>query len=127
VGVGSGRSPTVPAGLPITHGGSDGWHGEDTGHSNCHNRGSFMEVYRIHDNAALYYFTFTVIHWLPVFVSEESCRIITDSLNFCHQKKGLRVNAYVIMPTHMHLVAFDADFDNQRLQQTVLDMRKFTG
>ena len=85
-----------------------------------------MEVFRIHDNAALYYFTFSVIHWLPVFVSEESCRIITDSLNFCHQKKGLRVNAYVIMPTHMHLVAFDADFDNQRLHQTVMDMRKFT-
>jgi putative transposase len=86
-----------------------------------------MEVFRIHPEIPVYYLTFTVVHWLPVFVSAEPCLIITESLNFCHQNKGLRTNAFVIMPTHMHLIAFDADFDNRRFSQALADMRKFTG
>jgi hypothetical protein len=36
----------------------------------------------------------SVMNWLPVFVSNAACQIITDSLDFCHERKGLRVNAY---------------------------------
>lgn len=86
-----------------------------------------MEVLRIHDEAALYYVTFTVIQWLPVFVGEEPCLIVTESLNYCHREKGLRINAFVIMPTHMHLLVSDVDFNAQRLRQTLTDMRKYTG
>jgi hypothetical protein len=43
-----------------------------------------MEVYRIQEEATLYYLTFTVVYWLPVFVSAETCLILTESLNFCH-------------------------------------------
>ena len=86
-----------------------------------------MEIFKIHPDIAIYYLTFTIVHWLPVFVAAEPCRIITDSLNYCHQHKHLRVNAFVIMPTHMHLIGFDTDFDAQRLGRTLTDMRKFTG
>ncbi len=86
-----------------------------------------MEVLRIHEDAALYYLTFTIVHWLPVFVSEKPCLIVTDSLNFCHQEKGLQINAFVIMPTHLHLIVSEVDFDVRRLQQILVDMRKFTG
>jgi REP element-mobilizing transposase RayT len=71
--------------------------------------------------------TFTVVYWLPVFVSEAPCLILTESLNFCHQHKFLRVNAFVIMPTHAHLVVFDADYDNQRLQNSISAIRQYTG
>src|SRR5262245_46883203 len=50
-----------------------------------------MERYRIGDDAALYFVTFSVVDWLPIFVSEEPCRIIADSLRFCHEQKCLRV------------------------------------
>jgi len=86
-----------------------------------------METYRIQEGVALYYLTFTVVHWLPVFVSDEPSLILTESLNFCHHHKALRVNAFVIMPTHAHLVAFDADYDNQRLQSSLTAMRQYTG
>lgn len=86
-----------------------------------------MERYQIEEGVPLYYLTFTVIRWLPVFVAAEPCRILCDSLNFCHQKKCLRINAFVIMPTHAHLIVFDTDFDNQRLRQTITAMRQFTG
>jgi hypothetical protein len=41
--------------------------------------------------------------------------------------QGLRIKTFVIMPTHLHLILFDADFDNDRLRNTVRDMRQFTG
>jgi putative transposase len=86
-----------------------------------------MERYRIHSEAAVYFVTYSVVDWLPVFVSESACRIVTESLGFCHREKGLRVNAYVIMPTHLHAIFFDKDFDCPRLQASLADFRKFTG
>jgi putative transposase len=86
-----------------------------------------METAKIQEGAALYFLTFTIVYWLPVFVAAEPCLIITESLNYCHQHKGLRINAFVIMPTHLHLILFDVDFDNERLRQTINAMRQFTG
>jgi REP-associated tyrosine transposase len=86
-----------------------------------------MERYRIVQDVGLYYVTFTVIEWLPVFVNETACKIITDSLNYCITYKYLRVNAYVVMPTHLHAILFDVDFNSDQLKHTLDDMRKFTG
>ena len=86
-----------------------------------------METAKIQEGAGVYYLTFTVVYWLPVFVSAEPCLIFTESLNYCQQNKNLRINAFVIMPTHTHIIVFDADFDNERLNKTITAMRQFTG
>ena len=86
-----------------------------------------MERYRIVEDVGVYFVTFTVVEWLPVFINEAACKIVTYSLNFCVQKKYLGVNTYVIMPTHLHATLFDTDFDSERLKQTLDDFRKFTG
>jgi putative transposase len=86
-----------------------------------------MERYRINAEGAVYFVTFTVVEWLPIFVSEGACRIITDSLNFCNQQKSLCTNAFVIMPTHIHVIFFDRDFNSARLIQTLNEFRKYTG
>jgi len=86
-----------------------------------------VERYRIVADVGLYYVTFSIVEWLPVFVDERACKVITDSLNFCVANKSLRVNSYVIMPTHLHAILFDAEFEAQRLKHTLDDMRKFTG
>ena len=86
-----------------------------------------MERYRITADAAVYYVTYSIVEWLPVFVSEDVCRIVTDSLNFCHQNKGLRINAMVIMPTHLHAIVFHKDFRPEPLEGALTDFRKFTG
>jgi putative transposase len=65
-----------------------------------------MERYRFYPDGAVYFVTFSVVDWLPVFISEPACKIVSESLNFCHTKKGLRTNAYVIMPTHFHGIFF---------------------
>ncbi len=86
-----------------------------------------MSRYRIYQDHALYFVTFTVVEWLPIFVTEKPCRIVTDSLNFCHEHKHLGIDAYVIMPTHLHVILFDKNFDSNRLRQTLTDLRKYTG
>lgn len=86
-----------------------------------------MERYRITSDAAVYFVTYSVVDWLPVFVAESTCRVITDSFNYCHARKSLCINAYVIMPTHLHAIVFDRDFDVERLERTMTDFRKFTG
>ncbi len=85
-----------------------------------------MERYRIVEGVGLYYVTFSVVecagvHWWYCW------QIITDSLNFCIQKKHLGVNAYVIMPTHLHAILFDVEFNPKWLKHTLDDVRKFTG
>src|SRR5262249_21675335 len=45
-----------------------------------------MERYRIHPEAAVYYVTYSVVEWLPVFVTEATFRIVTESLAFCHKQ-----------------------------------------
>jgi putative transposase len=86
-----------------------------------------MERYRIRPDAGVYYLTYSIVEWLPVFVTEATSRVIADSLTFCHKQKHLRINAFVIMPTHLHMIVFDADFNNERLIRTLADFRKFTG
>src|SRR5262249_12049086 len=86
-----------------------------------------MEHYRFHPDGALFYVTFSVVEWLPVFVSEATCKIVADSLKYCHRHKGLRINAYVIMPTHLHAIVFHESFQAKALENTLTDFRKFTG
>ena len=86
-----------------------------------------MERYRISGDGAVYFVTMSVVDWLPVFVSQQTCRILTDSLHFCHERKGLRINAYVIMPTHFHAIVFLRKLDPAALKRTLTDMRMFTG
>jgi putative transposase len=52
-----------------------------------------------------YFLTFTVVEWMDVFTRLTHRQLIVDSLNFCVRKKGLIVNAWVVMSNHVHLVA----------------------
>jgi REP element-mobilizing transposase RayT len=86
-----------------------------------------MERYGFHSDRSVYFVTFSIVDWLPVFIAEASMRIVTDSLNYCHKNKGLRTNAYVIMPTHMHAILFHQTLDGAELERVLIDFRKFTG
>ena len=86
-----------------------------------------MEPCRVVEEETVYFVTFTVVKWLPVFVTDEPCQIVVESLNYCHREKALRTNAFVIMPTHLHAIVFDSELDTQRLSTTIAALRKHTG
>ncbi|HCS38876.1 MAG TPA: hypothetical protein DIW44_04735, partial [Anaerolineaceae bacterium] len=54
-----------------------------------------MDRYRITDGMGVYFITFTIVDWLPVFVDEIPITALIDSLKYCIAHKNLRVNAYV--------------------------------
>jgi REP element-mobilizing transposase RayT len=62
-----------------------------------------------------------------VFINDKSCGIVIESLNYCHREKGLRINAFVIMPTHMHMIALHESYRAEPLNECINDFRKFTG
>ena len=75
----------------------------------------------------VYYVTFTVVDWLPVFIKTEAIEIVNESLSYCIQHKSLRNHGYVIMPNHFHGIFSDGDYENERLHSTLSEFRTFTG
>jgi len=81
-----------------------------------------MQRFRIAEQGYPYFVTISIVKWLPVFVSSAPCDIIIESLRFCREHKGLRVHAYIIMPTHLHLIV-SAEGD---LSAILRDFKKHT-
>ncbi|WP_258100010.1 REP-associated tyrosine transposase [Marinoscillum pacificum] len=52
-----------------------------------------------------YFLTFTIVGWIDLFTRKECCDIVIDSLQYCQKNKNLEIYAYVIMPSHIHMVA----------------------
>jgi REP element-mobilizing transposase RayT len=72
-----------------------------------------------------YFLTLTVVDWIDVFTRKELCEIVTDSLRYCQEKKGLQLFAWCLMPSHLHLVASVAEGDNS-LSDIMRDFKKHT-
>jgi len=81
--------------------------------------------YRITDQYATYYMTFTVVGWVDLFTRKECAQILIDSFKYCQNNKGLLLYAYVIMGSHLHLVA-SADPTSAGLSAIVRDFQGFT-
>ena len=64
------------------------------------------------------------MEWLPVFVSGPYFDIIVESLKFIRANKGVQVNAFVIMPTHSHLVLWPNEGVN--LSDVMRDFKRHT-
>lgn len=61
--------------------------------------------YRVVDTESVYFVTSTIVEWIPGFTSAPYFEIITNSLAYCRQHKGLRLYAYVVLDNHIHLIA----------------------
>ncbi len=61
--------------------------------------------YKILDQNGLNFLTFTIVEWIDLFTRPVYSEIILDSFRFCQKEKGLLLHAYVIMPSHIHLIA----------------------
>ena len=86
-----------------------------------------MDRYLFIDGMSTYFCTFTVVDWLPFFVKPTFTDIVSESLVFCSENKGLKIHGYVIMPNHIHAILSDETSDNQKLHKTISEFRSFTG
>jgi len=51
-----------------------------------------------------YFITCTVVQWVDVFTRSYYSDILINSLKYCQEHKGLEIYAYVIMPSHIHMI-----------------------
>ncbi len=73
---------------------------------------------------AVVFVTTATFRHLPVFSEDAHCKILMDSLVFLRDKYGFKIIAYVVMPSHVHLVLCLPHGD--RLSDIMRDFKKFT-
>ncbi len=76
------------------------------------------------DEHCAYFVTCTIVDWQPIFVDRPYFEILVESLKFIRAKKGIQITAFVIMPTHLHLVVLPEE--NVNLSNAMRDFKRFT-
>ena len=71
----------------------------------------------------LFFITTTVIGWINVFTRPEYCDFIIENLEFCQEKKGLKIFEYVLMTNHLHLICLG---DGKPLSDILRDFKTFS-
>ena len=60
--------------------------------------------YKIGDQNTLHFITITTVNWIDLFTRRRNKEIITESLKYCRENKGLELYGYCIMSNHIHLI-----------------------
>lgn len=79
--------------------------------------------YKISDQNAMHFLTFTVIDWIDVFTRKDYKLELVDSMNYCIEEKGLIVYSWVIMSNHMHVIWRAKE--GYKLSEIIRDYKKF--
>lgn len=96
-------------------------------HTNKYNRFAtrkMSEKYKILDQKAPYFVTFTVVQWIDLFTRNEYRDILIESLKFCQENKGLVIYSYCIMTNHVHMII--SSTQGLKLESIIRDFRGFT-
>lgn len=70
-----------------------------------------------------YFITLTVVGWIDIFSRRIYAEELIKNLIFCRQNKGLKIYAYVIRYSHVHLVCSQME---GRLNHVIRDFKSFT-
>ena len=92
--------------------------------------------YKFYNKEGLYFVSFATVYWIDVFIREDYFSIMTESLTFCRDKKGMELHCWCIMPSHLHLIFAAKDnnpgdlmrdlktFTSKKLQNTISENQK---
>lgn len=70
-----------------------------------------------------YFITLTVVGWIDVFIRNEYCDEIVKNLEYCRKHKGLKIYAYCIMSSHIHMIV---QHENGKLPAVIRDFKSYT-
>lgn len=57
------------------------------------------------EEGGTYFVSFSIVGWIDLFTRRAYVEFLLKNLVFCQQSKGLLLYAFVIMPSHVHLIA----------------------
>ena len=69
--------------------------------------------YKFHEAEYPYFFTCTIVGWLPVFTRPECVRVIFDSWKFLQDNGRMTLFAYVVLENHLHGIGISEDMSKQ--------------
>ena len=72
----------------------------------------------------IYFITLTTVGWIDVFTRINQKYIIIDALKYCQVYKNLKIYAYVLMHSHLHLVCCAEN--KESISDIMRDFKKFT-
>jgi len=81
-----------------------------------------MSELRKADTDHPYFITLTV-GWIDVFIRNEYCDEIVKNLEYCRKHKGLKIYAYCIMGSHIHMIV---QHENGKLPAVIRDFKSYT-
>ena len=73
------------------------------------------------DDPFPYFLTLTTVNWLPLFSHPKAAAILLESLVHMQKNQRFKLYTYVIMETHLHLIAECPD-----LSQQIANFKSFT-
>ena len=80
-------------------------------------------AYQIDKQDGAYFLTSTIVGWVDLFIRDSYKQLIAESLNYCVDNLKLQIYAYVIMPSHLHMIA---NAKNDDLSKVIGSFKKFT-
>ena len=79
--------------------------------------------YKFRNPEGTYFVSFATVFWIDVFVRKIYFDFLVKNLNYCIENKGMEIFAWVIMPSHLHLV-FQSTI--QKPEDLLRDFKSFT-
>lgn len=80
------------------------------------------EKYKFNDPYGLHFVASTIVHWIDLFTRKEFRHIVINSLKYCKDKKGLKIHAWCLMPSHLHMIISS---DQEKLSDIMRDFKKY--
>ena len=80
--------------------------------------------YKTGDNQVAHFISFSIVEWIDALTRIEYKHIITDSLAYCVEQKGMCLNAWIIMSNHIpFIMSAEKDFI---ISNILTDFKKYT-
>jgi len=81
------------------------------------------EKYKVYNSRVPHFITITVIDWIDLFTRKEMKDVLIESMEYCQTNKGLKIHAYVIMPSHVHMIVSS---ECNEIPGIIRDFKKYT-
>jgi putative transposase len=79
--------------------------------------------YRIINQNETHFVSFSVVGWIDLFIRQVYKDLFLQSLRYCQLNKGLILNAWCIMTSHVHIIG---RVEGGELSAVLRDIKKFT-
>ncbi len=79
--------------------------------------------YKFRDQSKPYFITFAIVNWVDLFTRKEYVYLLIDAIRYCQKEKGLLMYAWVIMPSHVHMIIGTT---SEPMENIVRDLKSFT-